>query len=741
MFKNNFTSGELCPDLWGRSDLAQFQNGAKEMLNLIPQVTGPARRRAGFWFAGATRYADKPARLIEYVRALDEAYVIEIGDGYTGVWGVDGVRINLGGEDAPYIPGPYADEDLSGLRWKQMGDVIVFFHADGRKPKRLQKVSETSWNWGDYVFEDGPWFPENTDASKTISASAEKGSVTLTATFPAFHAGMEGAFFKLRSSTGLPGIQTWQSDYDPIGNEMRLSNGRVYYATNAASGDKTGNTPPQHDRGNGSDGVVDWTYLHDNSGVVQITSVLSATSATATVIRTLPTLGALNAGKREYKPVNTYAIPDTPAWSESMYSDYRGWPSAWPELREERLIVGGSASAKDRFNASQSAGYYADKATFTPGLGTGTVQDDDAIQGFVGDDSFKAQAFVSTSLLIALTHGGEGVIVGDTGEAPLTPGGAKPRALSRFGCADVRPVKAQESVIWVTRGSRSIRDLTVSAYDYPGVSTDLSFIAKHIADKKFVEIAYAAAPYYQLWTRQADNSLASFVYNREQNIKGWTQQQLAGGMTVESLCVVPDALGNDRLWIVAKRRKGGADQRFVLWMSDPDDRMRLDLAGRRYDATPTGTVTVGAHLNGETLTVLIGDGDGRFASAGPNIVVSGGSITLPMEQTAKEIIWGLPYTWRYRSLPFTADDRQGRKFRPTEVSVAFEGVFVRASVEGVDRWDWDVSRDLGDTEALTPRHRVETLNLGGADEEDPCIVIEGDDGFDFILKSIQTVAQ
>lgn len=735
MYQDNFNSGELGPNLWRRPGLAQFQNGCALAQNFVPQVEGPLRRRAGFWHNGLPRYADSASILIAFVRAVDDAYVVELGAFYARFWGVDGQPITVGGN--PYtIAAPYAAADLAGLRWKQLEDVIVFTHADGRQPRRLERVSETSWNWDFYVFDDGPWQAENTDTSKTIAASAVFGSVTLTASFPAFF--QVGQRFRLRSSTGLPGVKTWQADEDPKGNALRLSNGRVYYAASSTSTEKTGNTPPSHDIGTNSDGILDWVYLHDNSGVVEITAIASSTSATASVIRTLPSLGLVydhsGVKEREYRPDGAYSLPATFAWAESVYSNYRGWPTAWPELREERLIVGGGRSSQSKYNASQSAGYSADRASFTPGLGTGTVLDDDAIQGFAGDDSFKVTGFVSGALLVAFTHGGESAIVGDTGEALLTPGGSKPRALSRYGSADVRPIKAQDAILFVTRGGKSLRDLRASAYDYPGQGTDLSFIAKHIANRKFVEIEYAAAPDYILWTRLADGGLASMVYNREQNVYGWSRHALGGGCIVESLCVVPDPAGNDRLWCLVRRTKNSVVQRLVWMMSDPDDRMRLDGAVR-YSGAPASQVSGAVHLIDETVRVAVGPGDGRYAWGGDLEVAGDGTVAL-QDGPAGEIIVGLPYLSRFESLPLSKADKQGEKLRVQRVHAAIEGNVLTGGTVGGGDADFDSFRLPEDIEALTPQERIAQLDMAAEHELDPRVFIATDSVHDLTLKSL-----
>lgn len=38
LLKNNFTSGELSPHIYLRTDLNQYRNGAKEVFNMLPIV-------------------------------------------------------------------------------------------------------------------------------------------------------------------------------------------------------------------------------------------------------------------------------------------------------------------------------------------------------------------------------------------------------------------------------------------------------------------------------------------------------------------------------------------------------------------------------------------------------------------------------------------------------------------------------------------------------------------------------
>ena len=51
----NFTAGELSPRLYGRVDLAKYQNGARTLKNFISLPQGGARRRGGTQFVAKTK--------------------------------------------------------------------------------------------------------------------------------------------------------------------------------------------------------------------------------------------------------------------------------------------------------------------------------------------------------------------------------------------------------------------------------------------------------------------------------------------------------------------------------------------------------------------------------------------------------------------------------------------------------------------------------------------------------------
>jgi len=747
-WKNRFNAGELSDEAWSNSDLQQHANGVAMALNGMPRAQGPMAKRYGFWFAGLCRNQLTATRPIPLRRSVDDAYMVELADGVARVRDALGAPVLVAGVPLEFAS-PFAAADLAGLRWVQTGDVVVFFHADGRRPRRLLRGADGTWSFAVYSFDNGPWRTENLDDTFTIAASAIRGAVTLTASKELFQPGMVGTRFRLRSPQGSIGLNTWAPDVDPQDRELYLANGRAYYTSTSNGSTKTGTTMPIHEKGTVSDGNLPWTFLHDGAGVVEITAVTDAFTASATVIRTLPYQAT-----KTYDPASTYAFDATSSWAEAAYSDYRGWPTAWPAVREERLVVAGNASEPDKFDASRTAGFDTAKADFTPGLGTGRVVDDDAVRGFCGDESSKVAWLISAGQLLAGTHAGENVIAGATLDEPLTPEGRKVRGLTDYGSQPgAAPVKAHDAVLFVARGGQTLRELVVSG-ELSVAGGDLSFLAEHIAGRGVAELAWTGEPDNMLWARLDDGGLAGFLYHREQRAFGWARQALAARVadeadaspwTVEYIAALPGAQGRTALWLHVMRVKNGAPQRMILIQSGRRETMRLDAAGR-YAGAPVNAVAGLDHLAGETVTLMARDAQGRWAQYRDCLVSDAGVATLPGDRTSGEIVGGLPYLWRVEGLPLDLSGpgtTQGSRTRVVATMVVMKAVTGRAGtmIDGDPPSPLDPFglRGLDETSGLVEkRMAVKVTNMAGA-SRDPRWVVEDDSGFDAVLHALRPV--
>jgi hypothetical protein len=185
---------------------------------------------------------------------------------------------------------------------------------------------------------------------------------------------------------------------------------------------------------NFTSGTCNYTFTitdNYNKGVVEITAVTDGNTATATVITTL--VGATA----------------TTTWREGYWSDYRGWPKT-VALHQQRLVFGGSES-------------------YPQTLWFGKADPDDYANFLEG---------TSQDYLLIGTSGSCGVY-GEQGKA-VTPTSPNYREQSKIGSDLIMAIDASDSVLFVERGGRKIREFAYSlAYD-KHLTPDLTLLAEDI---------------------------------------------------------------------------------------------------------------------------------------------------------------------------------------------------------------------------------------------------------------------
>lgn len=141
---NNWTWGELSPDLEGRQDLDKYYNGAKLIENFIPLPHGPLASSPGLRYVASTKDSTKKSRLVPFVFSGDQAYVLEFGHQYIRFYAEQG-QIVSGSPSAPYeIASPYTQDQLVDIKFAQDADVMYLAHPNVA-PQKLSRTGHTSW--------------------------------------------------------------------------------------------------------------------------------------------------------------------------------------------------------------------------------------------------------------------------------------------------------------------------------------------------------------------------------------------------------------------------------------------------------------------------------------------------------------------------------------------------------------------------------------------------------------------
>lgn len=151
--QSNFTAGEISPRLYGRSDLARYLAGAKEVTNGIILQHGGIRRRDGTVFV-TNAGSSNSVRLIRYVLDRTQAYCLEFGAGYIRFFTDSGAVVDA--NSAVYqITTTYTQSELKELSYTQAGDQMFIAHRN-HPLARLTRLAHDSWTLSDVEYVNQP---------------------------------------------------------------------------------------------------------------------------------------------------------------------------------------------------------------------------------------------------------------------------------------------------------------------------------------------------------------------------------------------------------------------------------------------------------------------------------------------------------------------------------------------------------------------------------------------------------
>lgn len=741
-FTNSWTSGEICDDAWDRDDLQQINKGCETAQNYVIRIPGPLGKRRGFWLNGSVFNPAAAVRLVPFRRSVTDALVLEFGqdpvsgDGVVSVWQTNGSPLMNGGVQVQFAS-PYTAAQLSSLRYKQVADVIYFRSSLGLQPQQLVRTSDTEWAFSTPTFKNGPWLAENIDTTFTLTftgtdvpdANAATGygvmmapqvNVPVVASQSLFTADMIGTQFRIRAGNGTASAREWVAATGTLVGWYALFNGNVYICTADNGHPVNALTPPVQTQGSQSDGDSTFEFITDGAGIIEITGVTDGFNAQCTIVTNMPVLSG----------------QATSYFSQAAYSTLNGWPTAWPEIREERLVEGATSANLDYVDLTQTAGFTPSTEDFTPGTGTGTVIDTNGMRERVGVDGAQILWFSTATYLVCGTETGEYIIAGSVLDEPLSPSGITIKQPSSFGSADVYPQRAHNGLLYVARGAQTLREIAVDTQQ--GASgEDHSFLATHIAQRGFGQLAWVPDPDNNCWLRMNDGSFACFTYHKEQAVKGFTTQLLGGSLTVEDEIVMPGPGNLETLWIVASQTVGGVTNRLILMQSQVSDNLFMD-AAQAYAGAAVNVIGGLALFNGQTVDVVA---NGAWYSG---LTVEDGQVTLPNGATTTSAQVGFTYPCYFKSLKLNLRVFNGALLQRQRIASAIIDILTTECTIGADDGPGELisTRRASDVPAAQP-HRVtrEVTVTEQYDLEtgwrDPRIVIQEQTPYNAVIYAIK----
>ena len=549
--QNSWLGGQMDERMSGRQDMKNYRNGASVLKNFVPVKLGSIRKRPGTdLVCDITSYVGTGKfRMIPFGFLSGEGFVLVMcankarayrartatsGDGSTTV--DYGSYFNVTGSV------PYLADDLDQIGYVQCNDVLYLAHQN-HHPKKIEHVIDGtthSFSISDVAF-------VRTDVKPTVSNGKVKRSFLKTY--------QRGASIteRYKVSAILKNTIT--------GDDFETNPSDIYSGGTASGegGDRVANLWYDQIKAyielglaeSFSDPIPDWFYnQHSNLTTVEWSGTTYAApwtdSQTITISASIdPPSGWTVKKYRIYKDaggvfgligenttgtfIDDNIAPDT---SETPIDDSDGVPFSKEDdypgsvgLYQQRLVWAGSRKDPARIWMSRAGDLY----EYRP---HDKLQLDDAIDFILPITQFANINFIiELGRLFAFAECTELVIGSASDSAGVSYETIMATEHSHLGCTKrLPPIVANNTLLFVNRTGQSVRDYDERIGSSRFGGTDVSVFATSIfADNPIVDWTWQQEPNSTVWCVLKDGRLASFTYDKEQEIMAWAVHELGGG--------------------------------------------------------------------------------------------------------------------------------------------------------------------------------------------------------------------
>jgi hypothetical protein len=321
---------------------------------------------------------------------------------------------------------------------------------------------------------------------------------------------------------------------------------------------------------------------------------------TATVFVSLDTGGAPVSTTHKISRVSLMSRGlGTPHWRVGVFSSDNTYPSH-VTLHEERLMLaGGSLNLPDTGWTSKIGGY-----TEFP-FNTPPIDTDGVTFTLASKEVNAIQHITPFKELVIGTIGSEWKVdPGPNGET-ITPTTISAKEKSNVGCAAIKPLIADKSLLFLNRNTNKIYALTYS-FDLDGYKpAELTVLAPHLFEGYTItEWAYQESPDSIVWCVRNDGVLLGLTYIEEQEIWAWHRHDTVG--KIESVAVIPEG-GEDALYVITNRKRNVAGiketQRYIekmLPQISDEDIYDFNCLDNSYSVDIENDIASSASINGIT---------------------------------------------------------------------------------------------------------------------------------------------
>lgn len=637
----SLAGGELAPALYARCDQVKYATGARVMKNAYIPRSGGGFNRPGSVFSCEVKNSDEAVRLIPFVYDADNSYVLLFGDLY--MWVIKNGELVLQSDtdksiisiekgattvvhatthgytagDTVYITGVEGMTELNGRYF-----VIDYAEVNSFQLLYLDGTAVDSSDFGEYesggtsqkVFETDSPYESATLANLQYTQSADVMFIVAGNTDVYEVNRFADDNWTLTAADLEPDLES-PTDFANNGTAGTTTRWRVYSI--GADGEQS--SPPD---------VTTSNTVPSANTTVTLTFTPVDDAAYYNITRNFGLIGSVTG-----TPLTTATFLDNgqdAEWFDSRGgSIFGGRQPATVGFYQQRLLLaniqGPSVTEPETIYCSW-IGHYRNFDYIGP------VGDNYPFAFSVpGRQVNEIRHLIDLERLVILTSSSIYVAQGDDSGA-LTPSTINLKQVYSVGSATLRPIIADNSLLFVEARQSIVRDLNFEIQTSGYRGNDLTTFATHLFDGYTLsDWDYQRTPHSTIWVARNDGVMLCCTYIKEQQIVGWNRHYFGAvdqdGVTDNTAGLLKNVVGipegtQDVIYMVVERQHHGyADdsetgrvkkfvERFVIEpIDDPKDMVYMDSA-RTFDGRNTNTAhtmtlsggTTWGHLENLTLT-------------------------------------------------------------------------------------------------------------------------------------------
>ena len=530
--QTSWLGGQMDVRMTGRQDMRNYRNGASVLKNFVPVKLGSIRKRPGTDFvADLTDWVGwREFRMIPFGFLSGEGYVLVLCPDATEdkarAYKADGTFVPVTG-DVPYAAG-----ELGKIGYVQCGDVLFLAHQN-HPPAKIEHDLDGdvhSFEFSNIVFnpvqtkptvgtvsmtrqyfEDFSFTPEDQKLLDTYVSHATNDNTwhAGNAWYDRYHEIYDSP--DRRKSSGTTTVK-YRASVIVDGSEGPLSDAKSLEFTSPWTESQVVTIPVTVTI---PTGTKEWEIrlYKENGGIY---GIVGSHKGNAT-------------GSQSHTFTDDNIAPDT---SETPIDTTGGSPfraaDDWPGsvgLYQQRLVWAGTRNDPARIWMSRAGDFY----EYRPHV---KLQLDDAIDFILPITQFANINFiVELGRLFAFSECTELVIGSASDSQGVSYETIMATEHSHLGCTKrLPPIVANNTLLFVNRTGQSVRDYDerIGSSRFGGVDVSV-FAAGIFSENPIVDWTWQQEPNSTVWCVLKDWSLASFTYDKEQEIGAWAVHELGGG--------------------------------------------------------------------------------------------------------------------------------------------------------------------------------------------------------------------